>query len=112
MLCGFLPFEDPDTALLYKKILKGEFELPDFLSNRSIKFLKEILCIDPLKRLSLKDIKQHSWFNQFDTKTSQILERSDNTRMGLTMTNDENKNNVYNTQVYGVKGNSSLVEPR
>ena len=63
MLCGFLPFEDPDTALLYKKILKGEFELSDFLSNRSIKFLKEILCIDPLKRLSLKDIKQHSWFN-------------------------------------------------
>jgi len=47
MLCGFLPFEDPDTALLYKKILKGDFELPDFLNNRSIKFLKEILCTDP-----------------------------------------------------------------
>ena len=26
MLVGYLPFEDPDTALLYKKILKGEFE--------------------------------------------------------------------------------------
>lgn len=25
MVCGFLPFEDPDTALLYKKILSGEF---------------------------------------------------------------------------------------
>ena len=51
MLCGFLPFEDPDTALLYKKILKGDFELPDFLTNGSIKFLKEILCTDPAKRL-------------------------------------------------------------
>ena len=25
LLCGFLPFEDPNTAQLYKKILKGEF---------------------------------------------------------------------------------------
>ena len=57
MLCGFLPFEDPNTALLYKKILKGDFELPDFLSNRSIKFLKQLLCIDPANRLKLKDIK-------------------------------------------------------
>ena len=62
MLCGFLPFEDPDTALLYKKILKGDFELPDFLTNRSIKFLKELLCTDPSKRLKLKEIKVHTWF--------------------------------------------------
>ena len=62
MLCGFLPFEDPDTALLYKKILKGDFELPDFLTNRSIKFLKELLCTDPSKRLMLKEIKVHTWF--------------------------------------------------
>ncbi len=25
LICGFLPFEDPDTSLLYKKIRKGEF---------------------------------------------------------------------------------------
>ena len=25
MVCGFLPFEDPDTAKLYRKILSGEF---------------------------------------------------------------------------------------
>jgi 5'-AMP-activated protein kinase, catalytic alpha subunit len=28
LLCGFLPFEDPDTALLYKKILSGKYEIP------------------------------------------------------------------------------------
>lgn len=31
LLCGFLPFEDPDTAKLYQKILKGDFNHPDFL---------------------------------------------------------------------------------
>lgn len=107
MLCGFLPFEDPDTALLYKKILKGDFELPDFLTNRSIKFLKEILCTDPSKRLLLKEIKQHTWFTQFDLKTSQHLDRpGDNSNLMLSTT-EENKN--FNTQIYGAKGNSSLV---
>ena len=57
MLCGFLPFEDPDTALLYKKILKGDFELPEFLTSRSIQFLKGLLCTDPGKRLTLSQIK-------------------------------------------------------
>lgn len=32
MMCGYLPFEDPDTASLYKKILKGDFVLPQFVS--------------------------------------------------------------------------------
>lgn len=25
LICGFLPFEDPDTSILYKKIRKGDF---------------------------------------------------------------------------------------
>jgi 5'-AMP-activated protein kinase catalytic alpha subunit len=32
MVCGFLPFEDPKTSNLYKKILAGEYKLPKFLS--------------------------------------------------------------------------------
>lgn len=32
LLCGFLPFEDPDTSKLYQKILKGHFSTPDFVS--------------------------------------------------------------------------------
>jgi 5'-AMP-activated protein kinase catalytic alpha subunit len=33
MVCGYLPFEDADTAELYQKILKGDVALPDFLSK-------------------------------------------------------------------------------
>ena len=32
MICGFLPFEDPDTAKLYGKILSGEYHMPKFVS--------------------------------------------------------------------------------
>lgn len=53
MLCGYLPFEDPDTAILYRKILKGDFEIPEFLSAKSESFLKSLLCIEPKNRLTL-----------------------------------------------------------
>jgi len=33
MLCGYLPFEDPNTSKLYIKIMLGEFDLPKILSN-------------------------------------------------------------------------------
>ena len=32
LICGYLPFEDPNTNNLYKKILSGEFKMPKFLS--------------------------------------------------------------------------------
>ena len=35
MLCGYLPFEDENTEKLYKKIMDGEYEIPDFISPLS-----------------------------------------------------------------------------
>jgi len=32
LVCGYLPFEDPNTNNLYKKIISGEFKMPKFLS--------------------------------------------------------------------------------
>ena len=32
MICGFLPFEDDNTNMLYKKILAGDFQIPVFIS--------------------------------------------------------------------------------
>jgi len=33
LLCGYLPFDDPDTQKLYNKIMHGRFELPSHLSK-------------------------------------------------------------------------------
>ena len=33
MVCGFLPFEDPNTNLLYKKILNADYQIPPFVSD-------------------------------------------------------------------------------
>jgi len=62
MVCGYLPFEESDTALLYRKILKGEFEIPSFLSIQVVELLKGLLNVDPQKRFSFERIYMHPWF--------------------------------------------------
>ena len=47
MVCGYLPFEDPDTNILYKKILDGKFEIPNWVSEDCKELMNKILNIDP-----------------------------------------------------------------
>ncbi len=65
MICGFLPFEDSDTKKLYEKIKEGNFEVPDFLSDEAVRFLKFILNVDPKKRPGIDKIRQDPWLQQF-----------------------------------------------
>ena len=65
MLCGYLPFEDPDTATLYQKILSGEFEVPDFMSPLTEEFLHHILNTDPEKRFTIDQIREHEWYKKY-----------------------------------------------
>ena len=64
MICGYLPFEDPNTANLYKKILNGEYTIPKFVSAESRDLITNILNTDPEKRFKISDIRKHPWFNQ------------------------------------------------
>ena len=65
MVCGYLPFEDPDTAKLYKKILKGDFSIPSFVSKTGRDLIKKILNTDPDSRYTAIDIKNHPWYQQY-----------------------------------------------
>ncbi|XP_038061168.1 maternal embryonic leucine zipper kinase-like isoform X2 [Patiria miniata] len=61
LLCGFLPFDDDHVATLYKKILKGEYEEPRWLSDGSCDLLKQMLQINPKKRISMEELLIHPW---------------------------------------------------
>ena len=63
MLCGYLPFEDNDNEILYKKITSGKFKIPKFLSENCKDILHRILNVNPEKRYNIKQIKKHPWFN-------------------------------------------------
>jgi 5'-AMP-activated protein kinase catalytic alpha subunit len=47
LICGYLPFEDPNTTNLYSKIMKGDFTIPKIISKEAAELVKNILNVDP-----------------------------------------------------------------
>jgi 5'-AMP-activated protein kinase catalytic alpha subunit len=63
VICGYLPFEDPNTSNLYKKILGAEYQIPSFVSDAARDLLTRVLNTDPDKRYTIAEIKAHPWFH-------------------------------------------------
>ena len=61
LLCGYLPFDDDNINLLYKKIQNGKYELPSWLSQDSINLLGDLLQTDPKRRLTMQQLVYHPW---------------------------------------------------
>lgn len=64
LLCGTLPFDDDHVPTLFKKICDGIFYTPQYLNPSVISLLKHMLQVDPMKRATIKDIREHEWFKQ------------------------------------------------
>ena len=63
MLTGRLPFNELTNKKLYSKILNGKYRIPKNLSEEAKDLIRKILEINPKKRIKIKEIKEHSWFN-------------------------------------------------
>ena len=57
-----MPFEDDNTAKLYKKILQAEYRIPQFVSNTAKDLIRKMLEVDTQQRINIEDIKKHPWF--------------------------------------------------
>ncbi|XP_056460525.1 5'-AMP-activated protein kinase catalytic subunit alpha-2 [Gadus chalcogrammus] len=64
LLCGTLPFDDEHVPTLFKKIRGGVFYMPEYLNRSVASLLMLMLQVDPLKRATIKDIREHDWFKQ------------------------------------------------
>uniref|UniRef100_A0A673V2C1 Maternal embryonic leucine zipper kinase n=1 Tax=Suricata suricatta TaxID=37032 RepID=A0A673V2C1_SURSU len=64
LMCGFLPFDDDNVMALYKKITRGKYEVPKWLSSSSALLLQQMLQVDPKKRISVKNLLSHPWIMQ------------------------------------------------
>lgn len=62
MINGFLPFEDENNTLLYKKILECKLYFPFPLSDIVLDMIHRILNINPEKRITLEEIKNHEFY--------------------------------------------------
>ncbi|KAF9223139.1 Pkinase-domain-containing protein [Gyrodon lividus] len=62
LLTGTLPFDDDDEAIMKKKVIKGEYEDPEWLSQEARDLIRNILQSDPSQRLTISQILASSWF--------------------------------------------------
>uniref|UniRef100_A0A8C2Q2P4 Maternal embryonic leucine zipper kinase n=1 Tax=Cyprinus carpio TaxID=7962 RepID=A0A8C2Q2P4_CYPCA len=61
LLCGFLPFDDDNCMVLYRKITRGKYSNPHWLSPASILLLNQMMQVDPKRRLTVKQLLDHPW---------------------------------------------------
>lgn len=54
MVCGYLPFEDPKTSNLYKKILAADYSIPKFVSAEGREIITKILNTSPEDRFNIQ----------------------------------------------------------
>ncbi|XP_074640983.1 5'-AMP-activated protein kinase catalytic subunit alpha-2-like isoform X2 [Tubulanus polymorphus] len=62
LLCGTLPFDDEHVPSLFRKIKSGIFAIPDYLNKSVVSLLVKSLQVDPMKRVTMKEVKEHEWF--------------------------------------------------
>mmetsp|Transcript_87845 Transcript_87845/g.250283 ORF Transcript_87845/g.250283 Transcript_87845/m.250283 type:complete len:278 (-) Transcript_87845:401-1234(-) len=62
LLCGYPPFYDDSTAILFNMIKKGEYDFNpqywDAVSDSAKDFISQLLCVDPTARLSASGVKE------------------------------------------------------
>ncbi|KAI4387806.1 hypothetical protein MLD38_000208 [Melastoma candidum] len=62
LLCGTLPFDDENVRNLFKKIKGAMYTLPSHLSAGSKDLIPRMLVVNPMKRITIPEIRQHPWF--------------------------------------------------
>ncbi|XP_059123847.1 serine/threonine-protein kinase SIK2 isoform X2 [Peromyscus eremicus] len=61
LVCGALPFDGPTLPILRQRVLEGRFRIPYFMSEECEHLIRRMLVLDPSKRLSIAQIKEHKW---------------------------------------------------
>ncbi|XP_048870637.1 serine/threonine-protein kinase SIK1 isoform X2 [Brienomyrus brachyistius] len=61
LVCGSLPFDGPSLPVLRQRVTEGRFRVPFFMSQDCENLIRKMLAVDPAKRISIAQIKQHRW---------------------------------------------------
>uniref|UniRef100_A0AAQ4NPM1 Maternal embryonic leucine zipper kinase n=1 Tax=Gasterosteus aculeatus aculeatus TaxID=481459 RepID=A0AAQ4NPM1_GASAC len=61
LLCGYLPFDDDNCMVLYRKITRGKYDNPRWLSPASVLLLNQMMQVDPKRRVTVRQLLDHPW---------------------------------------------------
>ena len=64
LAAGYLPFNDPNLMVMYKKIYKGEFRCPRWMSPELRRFLSKLLDTNPETRITVDGMTRDPWFKK------------------------------------------------
>ena len=62
MVTGQLPWTKRNQNELFKQIKRGEYKVPDYLSDSCRDLIKGLMRVDITKRLTLEQAMHHEWF--------------------------------------------------
>lgn len=63
MLVGRYPFHDTDPSVLFMKIRRGHFTIPDTVSSKAKCLIRSMMRREPSERLTAVEILEHPWFS-------------------------------------------------
>ncbi|XP_076027154.1 maternal embryonic leucine zipper kinase [Genypterus blacodes] len=61
LLCGYLPFDDDNCTVLYRKIIRGTYDNPHWLSPGSVLLLNQMMQVEPKRRVTVRQLLDHAW---------------------------------------------------
>ncbi|KNA07012.1 hypothetical protein SOVF_175830 [Spinacia oleracea] len=78
LLAGYLPFHDENVMQMYRKVNKGDFTLPSWLSAEACDLITQMLDPNPSTRITLAEIMESKWFKS-DSVDCEDDDESNNT---------------------------------
>lgn len=64
LVCGRVPFDDPNMPALHAKIKKGNVSYPNWLSKECKHLLTRMLVTNPQERATMAELIRHPWINK------------------------------------------------
>ncbi|KAK3020960.1 hypothetical protein RJ639_046324 [Escallonia herrerae] len=64
LLAGFLPFQDNNIMVMYRKIYRGDFKCPPWFSTESRRLITKMLDPNPSTRITIAKIVDSPWFKK------------------------------------------------
>lgn len=61
LLTGGLPFDHDNTQQLLRKVCEGKFQIPAWVTPSAADLIRQMLTLDPTKRITTDDILRHPW---------------------------------------------------
>lgn len=106
LTAGFLPFNDPNLMSMYRKIYKGEFRCPKWMSPDLRRFLSRLLDTNPNTRITINEIERDPWFEKGYTQ----LKCHENEDLRTTVAKEEQDRKLLDLNAFDIISFSSGLD--